>query len=65
LGASINAFGNFITVAGGGAAISTSTSTIVDMPGAIGTYYYSVWVWGAQNTITSSYGNISVVLIKP
>jgi len=65
LTASINAFGNFITVAGGGSAISTSTSTIIDMPGSVGTYYYSVWVWGAQNTITSSYGNISVVLIKP
>jgi hypothetical protein len=65
LTASINAFGNFITVAGGGTAISTSTATIVDMPGSIGTFYYSVWVWSAQNTTTSSYGNISVVLIKP
>ena len=65
LTAAINLFGSNLGTFGGGQPISTSTISFTDTPGAIGTYYYSIWCWATANNSTSQWSNFNVIQIKP
>ena len=61
----LNVFGSYWSQGPGGALTSTNSCSFTYTPGTTGTFYFSLWVWVAQSTITSAYGNLNIILIKP